>query len=66
MTLSDSTTLVQSGPGSDCNKEVLCILQSFSIDGASQSDYLISYPGYSLAPVLLLCRDAVGILFCPS
>ena len=48
MTLSGATTPGQSKPGSDGNKEVLCILQSSSITGASPSDCLVSYPGHSL------------------
>ena len=47
-TLSGSTTPRQSGPESNGNKGVLCILQSSSITGASQSDCLMSYPGHSL------------------
>ena len=46
-TLSGTTTPGQSGPGSDGNQEVLCILQS-SKTGASPSNYLISYLGHSL------------------
>ena len=38
MTLSDATTLGQSGPGSDGNEGVLPIPQSCSITGASPSD----------------------------
>ena len=37
-----------SGPGSDGNKEVLCIPQSFSITKPSPSYCLVSYPGQSL------------------
>ena len=44
--LSCTTTLSQSVPGSDRNEEVLRILQSFSITGASLSDYLGLYPGH--------------------
>ena len=43
-----ATTLGQSGPGSDGNKEVFCFPQSFSITGASSSDCLVSYLGHSL------------------
>ena len=46
-TLSGATTPSQSGPGSDGNKGVLKIPQSFSINGALPSDYLVSYPGHS-------------------
>ena len=45
-TLSGATILGQSGPGSDGNKEVLCIHQSSSISWASPSDCLVSYPGH--------------------
>ena len=41
-TLSGATTLGQSGPGSNDNEGVLCILQSSSITGVSQSDCLMS------------------------
>ena len=41
--LSSTTTLDQSGPGSDGNEEVLHILQSSSITGAARSDCLVSY-----------------------
>ena len=47
-TLSDATTPVLSGPGSDGNKEVFCISQSFRITEASPSDCLLSYPELSL------------------
>ena len=39
------------GPESDGNEGVLCIPQSSSITGASSSDCLVSYAGYSLAGV---------------
>ena len=42
-----ATTLDQSGPGSNGNKGVLRIPQSFSIIGASPSDCLVSYPGHT-------------------
>ena len=48
MTLSGATTPGQSGPGSDVNEEVLRVLQSFSIPGASLSYCLVSYAGHSL------------------
>ena len=38
----------QSGPGSNGNEGVICIPQSFSIIGASPSDFLVSYPRHSL------------------
>ena len=59
-TLTGTTTLGQSGPGSNCNGGVLCILEGYKIE-ALPSDCLISYPGSSLEVVLPLCRDAVGI-----
>ena len=46
--LSSSTKPAQSGPGSNSNEEVLCIPQSQSIIGISQSDCLVSYLGHSL------------------
>ena len=45
---SSATTLSQSELGSDDNEEVLHIPQSPSITGASPSDCLMPYPGYSL------------------
>ena len=50
-TLSGATSLSQSGPGSDANKEELGISQSSSINGASPSDCLVSYPGHTLGGV---------------
>ena len=47
-TLSGATTAGQSGPGSDVNEGVVCILQSSHITGASPIDCLVSYPGHSL------------------
>ena len=47
-TLSGATTPSQSELGSDGNKRVVCIPQSSSIIGTSQSDCLVSYPGHSL------------------
>ena len=41
-TLSGPTAPGKSGPGSDGNKGVLCISQSFSITGALPSDCLVS------------------------
>ena len=43
-----ATTLGQSGPGKDDNGGVLHIPQSSSINGASPSDYLVSYTGHLL------------------
>ena len=47
-TLRGAITLGQSGPGSDGNKGVLCILQSSDITGSSPSDCLVLYPGHLL------------------
>ena len=47
-TLSSAITQGQSGPGSNGNKEVLCIPQNSSITGASLLDYLLSYSGHTL------------------
>ena len=46
-TLSGATTPIQSGPGRDVNAGVLCNPHISSSTGASQSDCLVSYPGYS-------------------
>ena len=48
-TLSSSTTLGQSGLGSNGNEGVLHIPQSSIISGASASDSLVSCPGHSFA-----------------
>ena len=63
--ISGATTPGQSEPVSDDHEGVLCIPQSSIITGASPSDCLVSYPGYSLGVgvVLPLCRDAVDV-FC--
>ena len=47
-TLSGATTQNQNGPGRDGNIGVLCIPQSSSITGASQSDSFVPYPGHTL------------------
>ena len=47
-TLSDASTLGQSGLGSDKNEGVLCISQSSSITGTLLLDCLVSYPGHLL------------------
>ena len=53
--------------GGDGNEGVFRIPQSPSINnGASASNCLISYPGYSLWGFLPLCRDAVGVSYSPS
>ena len=49
-TLSDATTLDQSGPGSDGNEGLLHFLQSSSFTGALPLDCLESYLGHSLYP----------------
>ena len=49
--LPGATTPGQSGPGSDGNKEVLLIPQTFSITGTPPSDFSVSYPGFSLGGV---------------
>ena len=46
-TLSGAITPGQSGLGSDGNKGVLFIPQSFNIAGRSRSDCLVSYLGHS-------------------
>ena len=51
-TLTDTTTLCQSGPRNNGNEEVLYIPLS-SLIGASLSDCFVSYP--------CLCKDAVGV-----
>ena len=61
-----ATTPGRSGPGSDGNKGVLGIPQSTRITGASPSDCLVSYPGQSLAVVLLHSRDTVSVFYSPS
>ena len=47
MTLLGATTPGQCGPRGDANEEVLHILQSSSITGASPSACLVSYTGHS-------------------
>ena len=61
-----ATTLSQSGPWSNGNEGVFCIPQSSIITGASSSDCFMSYPGYLLASVLPLCRDAVSVFYNPN
>ena len=61
-TLLGATIPVQSEPGSKSNKGVLCISQSSSITGASQSDVWVSYTEYSLE-VLHLCKSTIGIFY---
>ena len=45
-TLSEATTLGQSGPGSNDNEGVLHIPQSSSNTGTSPSNCSVSYPGH--------------------
>ena len=47
MTHSGATTIGQGGPGGDDNEEEHDIPQSLNITGASQSDFLLSYPEHS-------------------
>ena len=63
--LSGATTPNQSESGSDVNERELHISQSSSITGTL---FCVSYPGHSLRgdEVLLLCREAVGVLYTPS
>ncbi len=44
-----AVTLGQSGPGSDGDEGLLRILQSFSISGTSQSDWIVPYLGHTLS-----------------
>ena len=65
-TLSDATTLGESGSGIDGNKRVLCIPQSSSINATSPPDCLVSYPGHSFGGgVLPLCRESVSVFYSP-
>ena len=71
-TLSEASTLGQSGPESDSNEWVLCIHQSSRYTGVLPSDCLVSYPGHLLEcvcvcrGVLSLCIDAISIFYSPS
>ena len=65
-TLSGATTPGQSGLKSDGNEGILRISKRSSITGTSPSDWLVSYPEYSLGGVLPLCRDVVGVFYSPS
>ena len=64
-TLTGTTTLSHGGLESNSNKGVLHIPQSSRI-GALPSDGLVPYPGHSLSAVLILCRDAISVFYCPS
>ena len=63
---SGTTTLGQSGSGSNRNEGVLRIPQSSSITEASSLDCLVSYPGHSSVKVLPLCRETVDTFYSPS
>ena len=65
-TLSRATTPGYNESGVDGNKRIVRIPQRFSITGASPSGYLVLYPEYSLAGVLPLSRDAVGVFYGPN
>ena len=52
----------QSEPGSNDNKGVLHIPESFKT-GASLLNGLVLYPGHSLQEDLLFCRDVVDIFY---
>ena len=58
--LSGTTTLGQSGPGSNSNEVVLPILQSSSITETSPSDCLVSYPEHSLGGRCILQLQLSG------
>ena len=67
-TLTGTTILGQSGPGTNDNKGVLHIPQS-SITGTLLSDSLVSYSGHVVVGgggLLPLCRDAVSVFWSPS
>ena len=65
-TLSGATTPGYNGAGSDGNKEVLRILQSFSITGALQSDCLVSYPGHLLSESYPSAEMQLIVFYSPS
>ena len=63
-TLPDATTPGQSVPASDGKEEVLRIPPpKSSINGASPSNCLVSYPNIRWGWVLSLCRDAVSAFY---
>ena len=66
--LSGATTPSQSGPQSNGKEGVLRIPESYSITRASPSNCLVSYAGHPLAErgSDLICRDAVGVFYCPN
>ena len=59
-TLTGTTILSWSGPGSNAKEGVLHISQSSSITETSPSNALMIYLGYVLGGVLPLGRDAIG------
>ena len=61
-TLSGATSPGQSGPGSDGNEGVFCILQHSSITGTSPSHCLVSYPDTCWESLTLLRRSSRCIL----
>ena len=67
--LSGTTTLGQSGPGSEGNEGALRIPQSSIITGASLSDCLMSYLGhllggfYSFADMQSVYYTALGVIY---
>ena len=66
-TLSDVTTLDQSGPGSDGYEGVLCIPQSSGVTGAPPSDCLVYIKDTRWGGgIFLLCRGADGVFYRPS
>ena len=64
-TLLGATTPGQSGPGSNGNERLLCVLQSFSITEASPSDCLASYPVHSLRSSYLSAEMQSGYSAAP-
>ena len=62
-TLSGATTPGQSGPENDGNEEVLRILQSSSITGASPSDCLLSYLGDTLVRSYPSAENVVRVFY---
>ena len=65
--LTSSTTLSQSGPGSNGNERVFQIFQSPKTGYHTIRCCLVSYPGHSLCRGRVsLCRDKVSIFYSPS
>ena len=65
-TLSGATSPGQSGYGSDSNERLLSIFQSSCINGASPSDCLVSYPGFSLECSYPSAKNPVGVFYSSS